>query len=69
LRRVVQFALGEFIERDAHRSDPGASLAKHIVRRTARQRTSVSAPVFRVILDDVKRRLRPILVPGSRQAR
>ena len=28
-----------------------------------------AAPVFRAILDDVKRRLRPILVPRVRQAR
>jgi hypothetical protein len=31
LRRVVQFALGERVERDAHRSDPALSVAKHLI--------------------------------------
>lgn len=36
--RVVEFALGQLVEGDAHRSDPGARLAKHLIGRTARQR-------------------------------
>jgi len=31
LRRVVQFALGEFVERDTHRSDPALSVAEHLI--------------------------------------
>ena len=31
LRRVVQFPLSQRVERDAHRSDPGSSVAKHLV--------------------------------------
>lgn len=31
LRRVVEFAFGQFVERDMHRSDPALSLAKHLV--------------------------------------
>ncbi len=35
LRRVIQFALGQFVEGDAHRSDPAARLAKHVIGGTA----------------------------------
>ena len=35
LRGVVEFALGQLVERDAHRSDPVLGLAKHLVCWTA----------------------------------
>jgi hypothetical protein len=35
LRRVVEFALGQIVEGDAHRSDPASRLAKHLVGWTA----------------------------------
>ena len=35
LRRVVEFALGQLVEGDAHRSDPALRLAKHLVSWTA----------------------------------
>ncbi len=37
LGRVVEFALGQLVERDAHRSDPSAGLAKYFVGGTAGQ--------------------------------
>jgi len=35
LRRVVEFALGQLVEGDAHRSDPVLRVAKHLICRTA----------------------------------
>ena len=35
LRRVIEFALGQLVERDAHSLDPGPCLAKHLVCRAA----------------------------------
>ena len=35
--RVIEFALGQLIERDVHGLDPAPSLAKHISRGTARE--------------------------------
>ena len=31
LCRVVEFALGQLVERDTHRSDPALRVAKHLV--------------------------------------
>ena len=38
---VVQLGFGEFIERRKHRLDPSLSVAKHVLRRTRRERARV----------------------------
>ena len=34
LRRIVEFALSQLIERDAHRLDPSLGVPKYVIRRT-----------------------------------
>ena len=52
VRRVVEFALGQLVERDAHGSDPRASVFKHLGGGSSREcagvlRVSSSLRLFR----------------------
>jgi hypothetical protein len=41
LRRVVELAFGQLVERDAHVSDPSPCVAKHFVRRSRLKRSRI----------------------------
>ncbi len=54
VRCVVEFALGQLVERDAHGSDPCASVPKHVGGRGNRERAGILrlGPSLRLIRSD-----------------